>query len=173
MICQSFDTTRHYCEEHNMVIEKRDVALYRWYRYDIPVIWHNTTLLWGTQYGYWEERSCAVSEVILSKRLRQQKQCCIEGMSPHERSQKRTHFNKWVKEEDDEILWWFRCGTWERKRPIPMEVVDEVAVAIADRAERASISATSARAMSRELGVPWSTVRKSLCCILHWYLCKI
>ena len=27
MICQSFDTTRHYCEEQNMVIEKRDHAL--------------------------------------------------------------------------------------------------------------------------------------------------
>ena len=27
MICQSFDTTRYYHEEHNMVIEKRDHAL--------------------------------------------------------------------------------------------------------------------------------------------------
>ena len=44
-------------------------------------------------------------------------------------------------------------------RPIPMEVVDEVAVAVADRAERAPNSATSARAVSRELGVPWSTVK--------------
>ena len=38
LICQSFDITQHYCEEHNMVIEERDVALYRWYRYDMPVI---------------------------------------------------------------------------------------------------------------------------------------
>ena len=38
MICQSCNTTRHYREEHNIVIEKRDVALYRWYRYDMPVI---------------------------------------------------------------------------------------------------------------------------------------
>ena len=28
MICQSFDTTRHYREKHNMVIEKRDHALF-------------------------------------------------------------------------------------------------------------------------------------------------
>ena len=27
MICQSFDTTRHYREQHNMVIEKTDRAL--------------------------------------------------------------------------------------------------------------------------------------------------
>ena len=27
MICQSFDTTLHYREEHNMVTEKRDLAL--------------------------------------------------------------------------------------------------------------------------------------------------
>ena len=43
-----------------------------------------------------------------------------------------------------------------------MEVVDKVAVAVADSAERASNSATSARAVSRELDVPWSTVRKIL-----------
>ena len=42
------------------------------------------------------------------------------------------------------------------RRPIPMDV--DVAVAVADRAERARNSATSARAVSRELGVPWSTV---------------
>ena len=48
------------------------------------------------------------------------------------------------------------------RRPIPMEVVDEVAVAVADRAERAPNSATSARAVSRELGIPWSTDRKIL-----------
>ena len=34
---------------------------------------------------------------------RQQKQCCIEGISLHERTQKRTHVNKWVNEDDDEI----------------------------------------------------------------------
>ena len=61
-------------------------------------------------------------------------------------------------EEGDSSLW---------------NVVDEVAVAVAHRAERAPNSATSARAVSRELGVPWSTVRKILRCILHWYPYKI
>ena len=50
-----------------------------------------------------------------------------------------------------------------------MELVDEVARAVGDRAERARNSATSARALSRELGVPWSTVRKILGCILRRY----
>ena len=40
------------------------------------------------------------------------------------------------------------------RRSIPMEVVDEVAVAVADRAERAPNSATSAGAVPRELDVP-------------------
>ena len=48
-----------------------------------------------------------------------------------------------------------------------MEVVDEDAMAVADPAERAPNSATSARAVSRELGVPWLTLRKILRCILH------
>ena len=60
-------------------------------------------------------------------------------------------------------------GRW----PIPMEVVDEFAVAVTDDAERAPNSATRARAVSHELGVPWSTVRKILCCILQWYPYKI
>ena len=59
------------------------------------------------------------------------------------------------------------------RRPISMEVVDEVAVVVADRAELAPHSATSARAVSRELGVPWSTVRKILRDFLHWYPYKI
>ena len=59
------------------------------------------------------------------------------------------------------------------RRPIPVEVVDEVAVAVADRAAHASTSATSARAVARELSLPWSTVRKVLRCILHWYPYKI
>ena len=54
------------------------------------------------------------------------------------------------------------------RRPIPMEVVDDVAVA-----DRAPNSATSARAVSCELGVPWSIVRKILHCILNWYPYKI
>ena len=59
------------------------------------------------------------------------------------------------------------------RQSIPMEVVDELAMAVADRAERAQNSATNARAVSRELGVPWSTVRKILPCILHCYPYKI
>ena len=38
------------------------------------------------------------------------------------------------------------------RRPIPMEVVDEVAVAVVDRAECAPNSTTRARAVSRKLG---------------------
>ena len=53
------------------------------------------------------------------------------------------------------------------RRSIPMEVVNKVAVAVVDRADRAPNSGTSARAVSRELGLPWSTVRKILRCILH------
>ena len=148
------------------------MVLYRWSWYDMPVIWDNTTLPWRTQCGYWEERPCAVSEVILSER--QQEQYYIEGISPQERTQKRTHVNKWVKEDNDEIRehWWSRCGTWERKAIHPYGSVDEVAMAVADRAERASNSATSARALSRELSVSWSTVRKILHCILRWNLYK-
>ena len=56
------------------------------------------------------------------------------------------------------------------RRPITMEVVHEVAVAVADRAQN---SATSARAVSCDLAVPWSIVRKILHCILHWYPYKI
>ena len=41
------------------------------------------------------------------------------------------------------------------RRSIPMEVVNKVAVAVADRAERAPNSAISARAVSRELAVPY------------------
>ena len=48
------------------------------------------------------------------------------------------------------------------RRSMPMEVVDEVAVAVVECAERAPNSATSARALSCELGVPWSRVRKIL-----------
>ena len=43
-----------------------------------------------------------------------------------------------------------------------MEVVDEVAVAVADRAERAPNSATSARVVSCDLCIQWLTVRKIL-----------
>ena len=47
----------------------------------------------------------------------------------------------------------FRVTPERGRRPIPVEVVDEVAVA-----DRAPNSATSARAVSHELGVPWPTV---------------
>ena len=50
------------------------------------------------------------------------------------------------------------------RRPIPTKVVEKVAVA--DRAERALNSATSARSVSHEFGVHWSTVRNILRCIL-------
>ena len=42
----------------------------------------------------------------------------------------------------------FRVASVRGRRSIPMEVVDEVAVVVADRAERVPNSATSARAVS-------------------------
>ena len=54
----------------------------------------------------------------------------------------------------------FGVAPGRRRQPIPTEVVDEVAVAVAGRKECAPNSATSARAVSRELGVLWSTVKK-------------
>ena len=132
----------------------------------MPVTWHTT--LTGTQHGYWEERPCTVSEGILTER--EQKQCCIEGILQNERTQNRIHVNKWIK-DDDEIPehWWFRCGIWERKETHPYGSCRRSCWAVADRAERAPSSATSARVVTRELGVPWSTVRKILRCILHRY----
>ena len=59
------------------------------------------------------------------------------------------------------------------RRPIPMKVVDELAMAVADHAERAPNSSTSARAVSHELGFPWSTVGKILRCIVHWCPYKV
>ena len=53
------------------------------------------------------------------------------------------------------------------RRPILMGDIDEVAVVVSDRAEH------STSVVSREMGVPWSTVRKILYCILHWYPYKI
>ena len=49
----------------------------------------------------------------------------------------------------------FGVGPGSGRRLIPMEVVDEVAVAVADRVERAPNSATSARSVSHELSVPF------------------
>ena len=67
----------------------------------------------------------------------------------------------------------FDVASGRGRQSIPMEVVYEVAVAGADRAEHAPNSAASARPMSHELGVPCSTVIKILRCILHWYPYKI
>ena len=53
------------------------------------------------------------------------------------------------------------------RQPISMEVVVEFAVVVAGSAERAPNSATSAQAVSCELGVPLSKVRKILHCILQ------
>ena len=68
---------------------------------------------------------------------------------------------------------YFGVASDRGRRPIPIQVVGKVAVAVADRAECAPNSATSARTVSRELGTPWPTVRKILRCILHWYPYKI
>ena len=59
------------------------------------------------------------------------------------------------------------------KLPIPLKVVDDTFMAEVDRAERDPISIISARAVSRELGFPWPSVRKILRCFLEWYPYKI
>ena len=144
MICQSFDTTWHYHEEHN--------------------------------YGYWKKKPCTVkSEVTVFylngsesnaalREYRRMKGLRREPMSTNGLKKMMMKF-----ENNGN----FGVAPGRGRRPIPMEVVNEVAVAVADRAECVPNSATSARAVSRELCVPWSTVRKILCCILHWYTYKI
>ena len=80
------------------------------------VIWHMT---------YNEEHSMAVEKrnyallVILSEW--QELQCCIEGISLPETTEKKTHVNKWVKYDDKQIQrhQWFGCGTRERKANHP------------------------------------------------------
>ena len=92
-----------------------------------------------------EKRDCALLVKFFLSEW-QQKQCCIEGISPHERTLKRTHVNKWVKEDDDEIQ--KHCGfgvaPGKGRQTIAMEVVDEVAVAVTDHTERAPNSSISA-----------------------------
>ena len=67
----------------------------------------------------------------------------------------------------------FSVASGRGRQPIPMEVDEEVAVAVALCAECDPNSATSAQAVSHELGVPGSKVRKIMRCILHWYPYKI
>lgn len=59
-----------------------------------------------------------------------------------------------------------------RKR-ISQETAEEVALAVVDRASASQYSVTSARAVSRDLSLPWSTVRKILRAIIKWYPYKI
>ena len=55
-----------------------------------------------------------------------------------------------------------------RKR-ISNETVDEVAFAIVERESGSQNYASSTRAVSRDLSLPWSAVRKILSSILKWY----
>ena len=137
MICQSLDTTRHYREEQNMFIEKREHVL-------LVKLFH----LNGSK------SSTALREYRCMKGLRR------GPMSTNELKKKM-------------MMKFENTGNFGaepgrgRQSTSPMEVVDEVAVAVADRAEHAPSFTTSARVVSCELGVPWSTVRKILHCILH------
>ena len=121
MICQPFDITRHYLEEHNMVIEKRDRALL-------------VTLF------YFKVTSAALREYRRMKGLRR---------GPMSTNGLKKKIMKFENTGD------FGVAPGKYRRPIPMDVGDEVSVAVADRAERAPNSSTSAQAVSRELCVPW------------------
>ena len=127
MICQSFDTTRHYREEQNTVIEKRDRALL------VKLFYLNGS-----------KSSAALREYRRMKGLRR---------GPMSTNGLKKMVMKFESTGD------FGVAPGRGRWPIPMEFVDEVAVAVADRAERAPNSATCARAVSRELVLPWSTVR--------------
>ncbi|PSN43359.1 hypothetical protein C0J52_15565 [Blattella germanica] len=48
------------------------------------------------------------------------------------------------------------------RRPVTTQIVEEVTVAMAENAGRNLRSSSSARAVSRQLNIPWSTVRKVL-----------
>ncbi|PSN39284.1 hypothetical protein C0J52_14647 [Blattella germanica] len=48
------------------------------------------------------------------------------------------------------------------RRPVTPQIVEEVTVAMAENAGRNLRSSSSARAVSRQLNIPWSTVRKVL-----------
>ena len=142
MICQSFDTTRHYREEHKMIIEKRDRAL-----------------LVKLFYLKGSKSSATLKE------YRRMKGLWRGPMSAN--GLKMMMMMKFENTGD------FSVVPERGRQSIPMEVVDEVALAVADHAEHAPNSATSARVMSHELSVPWSKVRKILCYMLHWYPYKI
>ena len=141
MIFQSFDTTRGYREEHNMVTKKVDRALL------VKIFYLNGS-----------KSNAALREYRRMEELRR---------GPKSTNVLKKMVMKFVKTGD------FGVAHGRGKLSIPIEVVDDVAVAIADRAECYLHSATSTRAMSLELGAPWSTVRKILRCILHWYPYKI
>lgn len=55
----------------------------------------------------------------------------------------------------------------------PLGSVDEVAVVVAGHAAHASNSACSARAVSINLSLPWSTARNILHYVIQWYPFKI
>ena len=139
--CQSFDRTRRYREEHNMVTEKRNRAL-------LVKLFHLND----------SKSSAALRKYRRMKGLRR------GHMSTNGLKKMMMKF---------ENTGDFSVAPGRGRRPIPMEVVDEVVVAVADHTERAPNSATNARAVSREVGVPWSTVKRILHCILHSYPYKI
>lgn len=59
------------------------------------------------------------------------------------------------------------------RRPVTPQIVEEVTVAMAENAGRNLRSSSSARAVSRQLNIPWSTVRKVLRTIVKWYPYKL
>lgn len=59
------------------------------------------------------------------------------------------------------------------RKPVANETVADVTTAVVERASTSRYSSASARSVSRELAIPWSTVRKILRSILKWYPYKI
>ncbi|GFW26092.1 uncharacterized protein TNCV_3308631 [Trichonephila clavipes] len=59
------------------------------------------------------------------------------------------------------------------RKPVGTETGEEVTTAMVERASSSIFSSASGRSVSRELEIPWSTVRKILRYILKWYPYKI
>ncbi|GBO04107.1 hypothetical protein AVEN_203796-1 [Araneus ventricosus] len=62
-------------------------------------------------------------------------------------------------------------GRWRKQ--LSNKTTEEVALAVVERASGSQYSWTSARAVSRDLFLPWSTVQNVLRYIVKWYPYKI
>lgn len=68
---------------------------------------------------------------------------------------------------------WHRCRIREKRRRIPMDVVDKVAVTVVDHAANTFTSVCCARNVSCDLSLPWSTKHLVLRFVLPWFPYKV